>query len=157
MSRDKDAIRSVIIREFRSEDQTDAKKIILNGLGEHFGGIDPALNPDLDDIVSTYLERGHPFIVAILNEQIIGTGGLFLEAEDVGRIVRMSVTRDCRGLGIGRMLTQHLVGLAKGLDVHRINVETNHDWYPAIELYKSCGFVQLFVDEESVHMALFLD
>ena len=156
MSRHNDVSRSAIIREFRSGDQSDTKKLILAGLGGHFGGIDLALNPDLDDIVSTYLEDGHQFVVATLNEQIIGTGGLYLQ-EEVGRIVRMSVAREYRGLGIGRMLAEHLVGLAKGLGLHRINVETNHDWYPAIELYKSCGFVQLFIDEESIHMALYLD
>lgn len=38
------------VRPFETRDQVAARKLILSGLGEHFGFIDERLNPDLDDI-----------------------------------------------------------------------------------------------------------
>jgi hypothetical protein len=35
-------------------------------------------------------------------------------------------------------------------------VETTHDWYPAITLYQSSGFVEYDRDPEDVHFRLVL-
>lgn len=154
MSNHDEVVSTVVIRQIRAEDQTESQNIILSGLGEHFDHIDLALNPDLDDIVAAYPASGHQFVVATIEEQIVGTGGLLVESEKIGRIVRLSVARELRGRGIGQTIVDYLLSLAFELGLHRIHVETNHDWYPAIDLYSRCGFKQLFADDESVYMAL---
>jgi ribosomal protein S18 acetylase RimI-like enzyme len=145
---------NVIVRAIIKEDQIDSREIILSGLGEHFPEIDPSLNPDLDDIVTYYLESGHQFVVAITGDRIVGTGGLLIEKQKEGRIVRLSVIRELRGLGIGQAVVNELLQRAKNRHLLRINVETNLDWYPAIGLYRRCGFRELYTDDESVHMVL---
>ena len=42
------------IRRFRPADQDAVKALVVAGLGEHWGGVDATLNPDLDDIASHY-------------------------------------------------------------------------------------------------------
>ena len=98
------------IRPFRPGDQDAARRLILDGLGEHFGFIDASLNPDLDDIWQTYVLAGAPFAVAELDGELVGTGALVAERAPgrlaTGRIVRVSVSPHHRRLGIGRRLVE---------------------------------------------------
>jgi len=144
----------MLIRDVTIEDQGAAQELVLSGLGEHFGRIDPSLNPDLDDIFTAYPASGNRFIVALIDGEIVATGGLLIESKEAGRIVRLSVKREFRGHGIGKTIILHLVQIARECRLLRINVETNLDWHPAIGLYKRCGFRKRYSDDESVHMAI---
>ncbi|MCP4415536.1 MAG: hypothetical protein GY805_02870, partial [Chloroflexi bacterium] len=46
--------RSIVIRPFHPQDQSATKQLILAGLVEHWGELDPSLNPDLNDIARSY-------------------------------------------------------------------------------------------------------
>jgi len=129
-----------------------AKKLILEGLEEHFGFINPHLNKDLDDIQASYIDTGHHFITVDLEKSIVGTGALVKESPDTGRIVRVSVAPNKRCLGIGSAIVNYLIKLGRRSAFNKIVVETNHDWQDAIALYKRCGFQEYARDEESVHM-----
>lgn len=142
------------IRSFSKADQCTVRQLILDGLGEHFGFIDESLNSDLDDIESYYLTPGDSFLLAVRAGEIIGTGALIRESARTGRLVRMSVRRECRRMGIGQALVNHLLHLAHQRGFHDLLVETNLDWYDAIRLYQKAGFREYARDEESVHMRL---
>lgn len=144
---------TIRIRPFRPSDQEVVKKLILEGLGEHFGRINPDLNPDLNDINKTYIQAGHNFVVAEIGGEIVGTAVLITEAPNAGRIVRVTVSPKQRRSGIGRQLVQHLLSKAAEKKFSQIVVETNHDWYDAIRLYERCGFLEYDRDEESVHLS----
>ncbi len=45
----------ISIKPFESEDQEAVQSLILAGLAEHWGEIDPTLNPDLNDIGAYYI------------------------------------------------------------------------------------------------------
>ena len=77
----------MVVRPFETRDQTAARSLVLEGLGEHFGFIDESLNPDLDDIQASYPAAGHVFLVAESEGSIDGTAGLLFEAPDVARVV----------------------------------------------------------------------
>ncbi len=49
------------LRPFCAADQDAAGALILLGLGEHFGDLDPSLNPDLHNITVSYLDCGQAF------------------------------------------------------------------------------------------------
>jgi ribosomal protein S18 acetylase RimI-like enzyme len=145
---------AVSLRPFTPADQAAARQLILSGLGEHFGYIDETKNPDVDDIKAHYLEQGHLFVVAESGAALAGTGALITEAAEIGRIVRMSVARQYRRQGIGRMIVAHLIEMARQRGLRKILVETNLDWDDAIGLYKRCGFSEYGRDDESVHLCL---
>lgn len=147
---------SLTIRNFQPEDQERVRRLILEGLGEHFGHIDPALNPDLDDIETSYIQAGHYFAVAESAGQIVGSGALVSEASEAGRIVRVSVAPAYRRAGIGRLLVEHLLRAAEKRQFEQVLVETNLDWYDAIRLYQRCGFNEYARDDESVYLAFYL-
>lgn len=144
------------IREYRLTDQVIVKQLILEGLQEHFGRIDPTLNPDLDDIHQSYVQAGHQFVVAEVEGNIVGTAALVQESPMIGRIVRVTVCTQQRRSGIGRKLVEHLLKKARASQVSQVLVETNHDWYDAIRLYERCGFQEYDRDDESVHLSLSL-
>ena len=146
--------RSLMIRPFTVADQTSTRALILAGLADHFGVLDETMNPDLNDIAGIYLLPGSTFVVADLDTEIVGCGALITEAPGTGRLVRMSVSRNHRGHGIGRALVNHLLAAARGRGDKRIVVETNDDWSDAIGLYLACGFTRYDHRDGEVHLDL---
>lgn len=142
------------IRPFSHSDQEDAKSVILEGLGNHFGYIDETLNPDLDDIWQHYIVKGDIFVVAECEGELVGTGGLIREIGGNGRLVRMSVRQLHQRKGIGQSIVCHLIEKAQEQGYRHLLVETNFDWNDAIGLYLSCGFQEYDRDEESIHLRL---
>ena len=145
---------AIIYRQFEVRDQDAARQLILNGLGEHFGFIDETRNPDLDNIQENYIARGATFLIAQLNECIVGTGALLEQGPTLGQIVRMSVDRAYRRHGIGRTLMHHLLEVAYQCKYVQVQLETNNDWYDVIDFYKSLGFVMDEWTPHNVYMSI---
>jgi ribosomal protein S18 acetylase RimI-like enzyme len=132
----------ISLRPFTPGDQTAARALILNGLGEHYGFIDETLNPDLDDIAASYLANGHLFFVAECSSILVGTGALLLSPGASGQIVRISTHPTHRRKGIARAICQQLIEAARLHDLVSLTVETNDDWHDALRLYRQLGFVE---------------
>ena len=147
----------VLIRPFRTEDQAEARDLILRGLGEHFGIIDESKNPDIDDIKATYLRGGSEFFVAELDGRIAGTAGLVFESATAARIVRMSVDAACRRRGIASALVATCKLAAQRHGAQDLRVFTEPHWVDAVGFYLSQGFVQYGSDDEDIHLRLPLD
>ena len=130
------------IRSFEVDDQEQARWLILEGLGEHFGYLDETLNPDLDDILHTYLRAGHVFVVACMGRELVGTGALILHGEGISEMVRISTRKTHRRRGIGQAIVTYLVDVARQRGDRRIIVKTNASWHDAIHLYQRLGFVE---------------
>ena len=128
----------ITILPFQPEDQSEVKKLILAGLKEHWGVLDPTKNPDLNDIGLTYAEA--IFLVARQNDKIIGTGALVPKPDGTAEIVRMSVAANLRRKGIGRKILQKLSEQAKRNGYKRLVLETTETWTEVIEFYQRFGF-----------------
>ena len=74
--------------EFTPDDQEPIRRLILDGLGDHWGDVDESLNADLHDIADSY--RAGRTIVGRLNSQTVATGTLIPDTAGVAQIVRMS-------------------------------------------------------------------
>lgn len=142
------------IRPFQIDDQERVQNLIMEGLAEHFNSIDPSLNPDLHDINASYLQQGALFLVVELAGELVGTGAMISETENIGRIVRVSVAKSHRRMGIGRLITENLIQAAGQYRFRQIVVETNDDWHDAIRLYQSCGFAEIDHRDGEIHMML---
>ena len=142
----------VTILPFQAEDQAQVKALILAGLGEHWGGIDPTLNPDLNNIQSSYGEA--TFLVAWHAGRIVGTGALLPRPGLTGEIVRMSVAADCRRRGIGRRILDHLVEKARSAGYRRLTLETTATWQDAVGFYLGYGFNITHYHEGDVYFVI---
>lgn len=148
---------SLHIRPFEPRDQDAVRRLVLAGLGEHFGWIDETRNPDLDDIAMSYLARGHTFIIAEIDGQVVGTGALLTESKSVGRIVRMSVSQAHRRNGIGRALVTRLLNIARQKRFNQVHVATTPGWHDAIGLYQHCGFTESKRDDQDIQLVIKLE
>jgi putative acetyltransferase len=146
---------SLIILPFQPEDQAEVKRLILSGLGDHWGIIDPSKNPDLDDIATTY--TGATFLVARWQNQIVGTGSLVPRPEGKAEVVRMSVAIDMRRKGIGRLILDQLVLRARAAGFRQVILETTSTWLEVIEFYLRYGFHITHYQDGDVYFALILD
>jgi hypothetical protein len=108
MSQESVDAQQLLIKPFEVEDQEFVHKMIIDGLAEHWGEIDPTLNPDLKDIRSHYADA--TFLVARLGNRIIGSGALVRQSNQVAEIVRMSVVPDMRRKGLRRGYWKGFVG-----------------------------------------------
>jgi hypothetical protein len=63
---------TLLIRLFCPQDQLHARQLILAGLADHWGALDPTRNPDLDDIARSY--AGGLFLVGLLKGRQVATG-----------------------------------------------------------------------------------
>ncbi len=88
-------------------DQTQVRDLVLAGLAEHWGDVDPALNGDLDD-----LARFHPgstTLVAELDGRIVGTGTMVPRDGHTAELLRVSVAPDQRRSRLAQTIVDQLV------------------------------------------------
>ncbi|MCC6453598.1 MAG: GNAT family N-acetyltransferase [Caldilineaceae bacterium] len=144
------------IRPFGVGDQEAAKQLVVMGLGERWGWIDPTLNPDLNDIATTY--QTGIFLVGYLDDRLVATGALLPEVTPGGidalRVVRMSVRADLRGQGIGRRMLDALLDYARVTGCRHIVLETTSTWIDAVRFYTRYGFQVVEERDGETHMTL---
>lgn len=128
------------IEPVNSETQYMAKQVILQGLFERFGYIDPSLNPDIDSPVEAYISHGQSFLVGFFKGLIIATGALVEVASDTGQIKRLSVLKGFRHQGFATQMLEKLEDIARQKGYTKLYLETNQDWDSAIQLYLKLGY-----------------
>ncbi len=142
-----------IVRQFRSEDQDQARTLILEGLKEHFGKIRYDLNPDLNDIAASYLkDNSSDFFVIEFDGQIVATSGVLFERPGEARMVRVSVGKANRRQGLSTALLSAVESLYRSRGVSVLWAETNLDWVDAIGFYTSMGFREVIRNHEGLRL-----
>lgn len=100
-----------------------------------------------DAIVQT-IKYPTAWLRVILDEKghVVGTGTLNVRsvpsAGQVGYIDDMVAFKRCRGLGLGRMIIEHLIELARKQQCIRVELTGHSGRATAIELYQSVGFIE---------------
>ena len=126
--------------------QHDAvRALVLDGLREHWGTLDPALNSDLDDLSRAY--PGGTTLVACHRGDVVATGTLCRRDGNSAQIVRMSVAVYHRRTGVGQRLTEALIETARGWSVDRVVLETSAAWTEVVQFYTRCGFTLTHYDD----------
>jgi GNAT superfamily N-acetyltransferase len=133
-----DSTRDFVIQPIQLEHQAGARDLILAGLAEHWGCLDPGRNPDLEDIGSAYAQA--VFLVAVQQGRVIATGALIPTANATAQIARMSVATDMRRRGVASALLQALCNRARTLGIRQLVLETTETWQDAIAFYENFGF-----------------
>jgi ribosomal protein S18 acetylase RimI-like enzyme len=116
-------------------------------LARRYGSFDPSMSRALPADQMT-LPAGL-FLVAYLRGQPVGCGALKFLPDNVAAIKRVWVSRDVRGLGLGRRLMTELEQKAKGQGVELVRLETKDELFEAISMYIGMGYkeVAAFNDE----------
>jgi len=145
---------SIVILPFQPGDQEKVKELILDGLSEHWGQLDLTKNPDLNNIAVTYAQD--VFLVAWLEDKIVGTGALVHRSDEFAEIVRMSVVKEMRKKGVGRLILQKLIEIAEEKGYRKIILETTNTWHEVIEFYLKCRFTITHAQDGDVYFEMIL-
>lgn len=129
-----------VIEELSAANEREVAELIRAGLAERWDRWDPAANLELDDMVAAY---GHGRTILLRSEhgEATGTGTLLPRTDTTAEIVRMSVSKSARRLGVGRTIVGELLATARRWGVDRVVLETTSDWEDAVAFYRSCGFI----------------
>lgn len=125
--------------ELDDQNQAEVRALILAGLGDHWGYVDERLNPDLNNIVSSYRD-GRTVLLRDSGGELIGTGTVVPRGEGVAEILRMSVARGARRQGVGRRIVGELLATARQWDIAAVVLETTSSWEDVVSFYLECGF-----------------
>jgi DNA-binding MarR family transcriptional regulator/GNAT superfamily N-acetyltransferase len=92
-------------------------------------------------------------LVAALHSQPVGCGALKFHDDEPAEVKRMWVSRDVRGLGLGRRLLTELEKQASARGVGVLRLETNRNLVEAIAMYRAAGYreVAAFNSEPYAH------
>jgi len=72
-----------------------------------------------------------------------GCGGIKLFGSEYGELKRMYVRPQFRGLGLGKLMLEHLAAYAREHGVRRLRLETGIHQVEAIGLYERMGFERI--------------
>jgi ribosomal protein S18 acetylase RimI-like enzyme len=133
------------IAAFESRDQDAVRALILDGLEGHWGTIDPGLNPDLDDIATSY--RAGRVLVARRDGRVVGAGAVVPVGAREGEVKRLGVAREQRRSGIATALLREMVAFAADTGWHALVLETTASWTDAVGLYETFGFTLTHYDD----------
>ena len=121
---------------------TEAQACIAAYLGEldaRFpGGFDPARSVSADP--RELVPPAGVFLLARLDGDAVGCGGLKRVKHGVGEIKRMWVAPEARGLGIAQRLLEALEQQAVALGLHEVQLDTNRTLVEARALYQRNGY-----------------
>jgi len=93
--------------------------------------------------VEKLMEHGVTFFVTRCDGVAAGCGGIELVNLEYGEIKRMYVRPQFRGLGLARLMLNHLAAYAQEQDVHLVRLETGIHQKDAIALYERTGFQRI--------------
>lgn len=91
------------------------------------------------------LDKGGHIAVALLNDEPVGVCAL-IPSEREGfefELAKMGVSPKAQGLGIGKLLGNHIIEKAKSLGCKKLYLESNRILKPALRLYEKLGFVEI--------------
>jgi GNAT superfamily N-acetyltransferase len=127
------------VRDLGPDEADVVRDLVIAGLTERWGAVDPTLNADLADLAGAY--PGSRTVVATAHGgTIVGTGTVTPRSTAEAEVLRMSVARHVRGTGVGRQILDELVDIARAWGAHRVVLETTATWSDAVAFYERCGF-----------------
>jgi ribosomal-protein-alanine N-acetyltransferase len=86
------------------------------------------------------LAHGHHYLVATVDDQVVGYAGLAVNPPDEAWVQNIAVSRHAQRRGIGRTLLEALLAQAASQGVRRTLLEVAVDNGPAQKLYAGYGF-----------------
>jgi GNAT superfamily N-acetyltransferase len=108
-------------------------------LAERFpAGFDPARSAPADP--ELFRPPSGAFLVGRRGGVPIACGALKHDGSGIGEIKRMWVSRDSRGLGLGRQMLAALEQEARDRGLRALRLETNDALSEAVRLYGSAGY-----------------
>ncbi|RYY66303.1 MAG: GNAT family N-acetyltransferase, partial [Chitinophagaceae bacterium] len=86
------------------------------------------------------LDRGGAIVVALLRNEPVGVCALVRHPDGSWELAKMAVSPRAQGLGIGRLLGERILAIARERGAETVFLESNTILAPAMALYPKLGF-----------------
>jgi len=131
----------IVVRQYRKADHEEVIRLHREGIDQigFFFNDTEDTDRDLDHIESVYLKDGD-FLIAIINDQIVGIGALRRINGQIAEIKRMRVDKRLQGKGVGSRILDELVHRATALGYRRLILDIVKNNRQARTFYKNRGF-----------------
>jgi putative acetyltransferase len=93
--------------------------------------------------IEKLMEQGVAFFVTRQDGVAAGCGGIELFGTEYGEVKRMYVRPQFRGLGLAKLMVEHLAAYARQHNIHLLRLETGIHQKEAIALYERMGFQKI--------------
>lgn len=135
------------IVEFSSELSEHFRKLNEEWLQKYFvvEEYDEALFAEPEKIIA---DGGKIFFVVTGNNEVVATASLLKEGNDF-ELAKMAVTEAYKGKGIGNLLMEHSIKVAKEANAEKVFLISNRSLTPALNMYKKYGFAEVPLDTEN--------
>lgn len=138
----------ITIRPLQPADNNPLAAIIRNSLAE-FGANKPGtvfFDPTTDNLFELFQTPGSFYLVAEEDGRLLGGAGIFPSAglpAGVCELVKMYLHPNARGKGLGRLLIDHCLQMAKNAGYQKVYLETMPELRKAVSVYEKFGFTYL--------------
>ncbi len=139
---------SVSIRIIKSNDNAVLAKIIRNSL-EEFKANKPGtvyFDETTDNLFDVFKTLGSIYYVVEENGLLLGGGGIYPTnnlPKDTCELFKLYLHKNARGKGIGKLIIEHCIAVAKKLGYKKMYLETMPELTIAVPLYEKLGFTYL--------------
>jgi GNAT superfamily N-acetyltransferase len=128
----------------------DIAELLEESKDEGFRHIERLLN-EFESGVNRFDKPGEALYVAVVANRIVGIGGLNTDPysnDTAGRLRRLYVLKECRGQGIGKEITETILGKAK--DYYK-TIVLKTDNPKASKFYVRLGFSKIADNDKVTH------
>lgn len=139
---------SITIREIQPGDNAAMAAILRSSLKE-FGLDIPGtayFDDSTDHLYESFQVKGSAYFIALDGEEILGGVGVYpsngLPADTV-ELVKMYLSPNARGKGLGKQLMKKCIALAEELGYKNIYLESMPELSAAVSAYEKLGFKSL--------------
>jgi len=134
-------VKNLQLRQYQFVDQDTVWQLHVDGLNQTGSFVDDRkYDQDVLHIKETYLDNGGEFLVALLDNKIVGMGGLLKMDDQTAEVKRMRVDVNYQGQGIGSFILEKLIQKAKELGYKKLELDTTENMIAAQRLYEKFGF-----------------
>ena len=136
------------IEKIRPEDD-EAMCAIIQKIGAEYGAVGEGFGPSDAEVsaMSRHYTRESKslYLIARMRGEVVGGCGIaaFNGSDEVCELRKLFLLPDCRGLGVGKALTQQCLSFAASQGYKRCYLDTLSNMAAAIALYEKMGFTHL--------------
>jgi ribosomal protein S18 acetylase RimI-like enzyme len=96
--------------------------------------------PDLADVMTSFVECGGDFVVAEIDGELVGMGGIKPTGTSRGEVLRVRVHPARRRRGVGQQVMRELEERAVALGLGELHLDTADNQPEAVAFYRALGY-----------------
>ena len=118
------------------------KKLNVEWLQKYFV-VEPNDEIQLSDPQKEIIDKGGMIFYAKYKDEIVGTVSLMKVNDSTYELSKMAVTQKHQGLGIGKLLMDHCLQVARQNHIRKLILYSNTKLENAIAIYRKYGFTEI--------------